>query len=94
MLGEAARIDEATEPRDLGGVAWGLLEHALRGEDPGLDEELLWSDPEGRAKATLQLSQRLPADPRDLVDHDRSRKVAPDDLDRPRHGLKDGQLTV
>lgn len=68
MLGETARIDESTETGDLGGVERGLLEHSLSGENACLDEELLGSDPEGGAEAALELPERLPADPGDLLD--------------------------
>jgi hypothetical protein len=57
VLGEAARIHEPAEPRDLGSVVRTFLEHALGGEDTRFDEELLRSDPEGGSKAALQLPQ-------------------------------------
>lgn len=72
MLGETARIDESTETGDLGGVERGLLEHSLSGENAGLDEELLGSDPEGGAETALELPEGLPADSRDLLDLDGS----------------------
>jgi len=57
VLGETARIDEAAETRDLGGVSGTFLEHALGSENARFDKELLRSDPEGRAKTALQLTQ-------------------------------------
>ncbi len=90
MLGETARIDESTETGDLGGIEGSLLKHPLSGENTGLDEELLGSDPEGGAEAALKLAEGLPAHPRYLLDLDRPRKITTDDFHRLCHGLEQG----
>jgi hypothetical protein len=74
-IGEMALIDEATFKGDLGERQARLTEQVLGERDPFAQKPLIRRDADSVAERAHEMTERKPADPRDLRDGDLGRKM-------------------